>query len=53
MKQKQAHLKTIAALGIAAIMVLLAIYFSLTAIVVFTTIAFIAIYMATYTLFKD
>ena len=50
---KQAHLKTIAVLGLTAIMVLLATYFPLTGIVVFTTIAFIAMYMAIYTFVKD
>jgi hypothetical protein len=50
---KQAHLKTISALGLAVIIVLLAIYFPLTAIVVLTITAFIVIYMAIYTLFED
>jgi hypothetical protein len=53
MKNKQAHLKTILALGLTAIIVLLAIYFPLTAIVVLTITAFIAMYMGIYTLFED
>jgi hypothetical protein len=50
---KQAHLKTIAVLGLTAIVVLLAIYFPLTAIAVLAIIAFIAMYMSIYTLFED
>jgi uncharacterized membrane protein len=53
MKNKQAHLKTIAVLGITAIIVFLAISFPLTGMVVFAIAAFIAMYMAIYTLFKD
>ena len=53
MKQKHAHLKTISALGLTAIIVLFSIYFPLAAIVVLTITAFIAMYMGIYTLFED
>lgn len=50
---KQAHLRTIAVFGIAAILVLLAIYLPLVGAVLFSIISFIALYFGTYTLFKD
>jgi hypothetical protein len=53
MKQKQAHLKTISALGLTAIIVLFSIYFPLAGLVLFSICLFIALYMAIYTLFKD
>lgn len=53
MKQKQAHLKTISLLGIIAIIVLLAIYFPLPGLVLFSFASFIGMYMAIYTLLKD
>jgi heme O synthase-like polyprenyltransferase len=53
MKQKQAHLKTIAVLVFLAIMSLLAYYFPLTLATIFLICASVGFYMAIYTLFKD
>jgi hypothetical protein len=53
MKQKQAHLKAILALGFVTIVGIITFYFPLQLAILFLVFAVIAIYMSFYTLFKD
>lgn len=53
MKQKQAHLKAVFALGFMTIVGIMTFYFPLQLAILFLVFAVIAVYMTFYTLFKD